>query len=56
MDILLGGGLLPPLFQPLDEANDVFQVVQESVRNFDMVSYYNRRNSNVSPVFVAGED
>ena len=39
-DILVGGGLSPPLFQPLDEANDVLQVVQESVRNFDTESYH----------------
>ena len=31
-----------------------FKVADKSVRNFDAVSYYNRRNSNVSPVFVAG--
>jgi hypothetical protein len=31
-----------------------FKVVDKSVRNFDGESYYNRRNSNVSPVFVAG--
>lgn len=29
-------------------------VADKSVRNFDTVSYNNRRNSNVSPVFVAG--
>ena len=38
-DILVGEGLLSPLFQPLDEANDVLQVVQEWVRNFDTESY-----------------
>ena len=31
-----------------------FKVVDKSVRNFDTVSYYNRRNIAVSPVFVAG--
>ena len=29
-------------------------VADKSVRNFDVVSYYNRRNIAVSPVFVAG--
>ena len=31
-----------------------FKVADKSVRNFDVVSYYNRRNIAVSPVFVAG--
>ena len=38
----------------LRNSNSCLQVVQESVRNFDMVSYYNRRNSSVSPVFRCG--
>ena len=34
--------------------NGCHKVEDKSVRNFDMVSYYNRRNIAVSPVFVAG--
>ena len=45
---------MSPLFQPLDEANDVLQVVQESVRNFDGESYH-RGNPKGFPLFlVAG--
>ena len=39
---------------PVHIPNYSFNVADKSVRNFDVVSYYNRRNSNVSPVFVCG--
>ena len=38
----------------LCNSESCLQVVQESVRNVDMESYYNRRSSNVSPVFRCG--
>ena len=44
-----------PSIKPLHKSNNTLVVLYKAVRNFDMVSYYNRRNSNVSPVFVAGE-
>ena len=38
----------------LRNLDDTIKVLDKSVRNFDGESYYNRRNSNVSPVFVCG--
>ena len=43
-----------PRLALLRNMSGCFKVAKKSVRNFDGESYYNRRNSNVSPVFVAG--
>ena len=49
-----GGLVARPCLALLRNSNSCLQRVQQSVRNFDMVSYYNRRTSNVSPVFRSG--
>ena len=43
-----------PRLALLRNMSGCFKVAKKSVRNFDGVSYYNRRNSNVSPVCVTG--
>ena len=43
-----------PIIKPLHKSNNTLVVLYKAVRNFDGVFYYNRRNSNASPVFRYG--